>query len=122
MSSPQFQHIRTSMAGDVACVEIRTKEFYGPGPAHELEAELALVIPQDWAQRLLVDFRHVRFLSSTGFAVLFKLFSGAKTTGRDVRFCNMSPVIRLGAEVVGLDKLVPTHESEAAALRAFAQT
>jgi hypothetical protein len=31
-------------------------------------------------------------------------------------------VIRLGAEVVGLDKLVPTHESEAAALRAFAKT
>jgi anti-anti-sigma factor len=121
MTIPEFQHLRVSMVKDVANVVIWTKEFHGPYVAHELGAELGLVIPQDWAARMLVDFGRVTFLSSSGFATLFKLVSQAKDTGREVRFCTMSPVIRLGAEIVGLDKLVEIHESEASAMRAFAK-
>ena len=74
---------------------------------------------QDGAARILVDFGRVAFLSSSGFAKLFKLVSLAKTAGREVKFCNMNPVIHVGAEIVGLDKLVEIHESEASGLQAF---
>ena len=122
MSSPNFQHLRLSMVKDVAVVEIRTRDLEGPMLARELSTELALVTAQEWARRLLVDFRRVSYLSSTGFAALFRLVRRAKAEGRDVRFCNMEPGVRLGAEIVGLDKVAEIHEDEGAALRAFAHT
>jgi anti-anti-sigma factor len=120
MSSPGFQHLRLSMVNDVAVVEIRTKDIHGPEIAQELGAELALVSAQEWARRLLVNFRRVAFLSSTGFAALFRLVSRAKTEGREVKLCDMEPGVRLGAEIVGLDKVAEIHDDEAAALRAYA--
>jgi anti-anti-sigma factor len=121
MSSPNFQHLRLSMVKDVAVVEIRTRDLQGPMLAQELSAELALVTAQEWARRLLVDFRGVVYLSSTGFAALFKLVSRTRAEGREVKLCGMETGVRLGAEIVGLQKLVEIHDDEAAALRTFAR-
>src|SRR5580692_8791783 len=98
MTAADFQHIRVSMVKDVAVVEIYTKELHGQKPAQELGAELAAVTAQEWARRLLVNFRKVGFLSSTGFAVLFNLVARAKQEGREVKLCAMDPGVRLGAD------------------------
>ena len=121
MSSPDFQHLRLSMVKDVAVVEIRTRDLQGPMLAQELSTELALVTAQEWARRLLVDFRRVTYLSSTGFAALFKLVSRVKAEDREVKLCGMEAGVRLGAEIVGLEKLVEIHEDEASAMRTFAR-
>ncbi len=120
MPDADFQHIRVNMVKDVAVVEVLTKEMHGPKPAQELGAELALVTAQEWARRLLVNFHRVGFLNSTGFAALFKLVDQARAEGREVKFCGMKPGVRLGAEIVGLDKIAEIHEDEGSALRAFA--
>jgi anti-sigma B factor antagonist len=122
MTDADFQHLRMSMVKDVAVVQIQTKDIHGPQPALELGNELALVTAQDWARRVLVDFHRVAFLSSTGFAALFKLVSRAGTEGREVKLCGMEPGVRLGAEIVGLDKIVEIHPDETSALRAFARS
>ena len=121
MAVADIQHLRLSMVKDVAVVEIRTKDIHGPQLAQELGHELAVVTAQDWARRVLVNFHRVAFLSSTGFAALFRLVRRAKAEGRDVRFCDMEPGVRLGAEIVGLDKVAEIHDNEGAALCAFAQ-
>ena len=121
MSSADFQHLRLSMIKDVAVVEIRTRDLQGPVLAQELGTELALVAAQEWARRLLVNFRSDAYLSSTGFAALFKLVSRARAEGREVKLCGMKNGVRLGAEIVGLPKLVEIHDDEAAGLRTFAR-
>jgi anti-sigma B factor antagonist len=121
MSNPDFQHIRLTMVKDIAVVEVVTRDLQGPKLAKELGAELSQVIHQDWAKRLLVNFHRNRFLSSSGFAVLFNLVNQVKATGREVKLCGMVPEIRLGAGVVGLDKVVGIHDSEDAAIAAFSQ-
>jgi anti-sigma B factor antagonist len=121
MADADFQHIRVSMVKDVAVVEIRTKELHGPTQAQELGAELAMVTAQEWAKRLLVNFSRVGFLSSTGFAALFNLVRRARAEGRQVIFCGMESGVRLGAEIIGLDKIVEIHETESSALLAFAK-
>ena len=122
MADADFQHLRLSMVKDVAVVEVRTRDVQGPQLAQELGHELAAVMAQDWAKRILVDFRKVAYLSSTGFAAIFKLVSRAKAEGREVKLCAMEPGIRLGAEIVGLPKVVEMHDDEASALRAFASS
>ena len=121
MANAEFQHVRLSMVNDVAVVEIRTRDITGSLPAQELGHELAMVTAQAWAKRLVINFRRVSFLSSTGFAAIFKLLSRARVEGREVKLCEMDPGVRLGAEIVGLDKVAEIHNNEAAALRAFAQ-
>jgi anti-sigma B factor antagonist len=79
------------------------------------------VAGQEWARRLLVNFRRVTYVSSTGFAALFKLLSRARAEGREVKLCGMETRVRLGAEIIGLEKLVEIHDDEAAALRTFAR-
>ncbi|WP_254053526.1 STAS domain-containing protein [Singulisphaera sp. GP187] len=107
------------MVNDVAVVEITSKDLRGPDLALELGAELSTVAGQEWAQRLLLNFRHVRFLSSTGFAVLAKLMNGANATGQQIKLCELDPDVRVGADIIGLSKYVEIHDHEAAALKAF---
>ena len=108
------------MVKDVAVVEITTRDIQGPELAQELSRELALVLAQDWAKHILVNFHKVAYLSSTGFAAIFKLVSQALAQGREVKLCAMEEGVRLGAEIVGLPKVVEIHDREASALRAFA--
>ena len=121
MTDAEFQHLRLSMVKDVAVVEIRTKEIHGPQLAQELGHEPAVVTAQDWARRVLVNFRRVAVLSSTGLAARFRLVSRARGEGREVKLCAMVKGVRLGAEVVGLDKVAEIHDDEGAALRTFAR-
>src|SRR5205814_2421793 len=103
MSTADFQHIRASMVKEVAVVEITNKDLRVPELAQELGRELYTVAAQEWAKKLLVDLRHVRYLSSTGFAVLVKLVTEAGAQGRQVKFCNIDPDVRIGADIIGLD-------------------
>jgi anti-sigma B factor antagonist len=119
MTTANFDHIQTSMVGDVAVVEIVAKDLRGPDAALELGAELTAVAAQEWAKRLLINFRHVRYLSSTGFAVLVKLLSQANDSDQQVKFCAMDPDVRIGADIIGLAKYVDIHDTEASALKAF---
>ena len=119
MTTAHFQHIKTSMVGEVAVVEILPKELRFPPQAHELGAELALVGRQEWARHLLVNLRHVKFLSSTGFAVLVNLVKQVKDLGGEVKFCAIDPEVQIGAEIIGLDKIAEIYATEHEAVRAF---
>ena len=120
MAKPKFEHIRLSTVDQVTLIEVMTKDIQGPKLAQELGAELAQVLAQDWAKRLLLDFSKVNYFSSTAFAVLFRLVTNAKKKGIEMRFCSMDPAVELGADIVGLDKVVEIHETQASALKAFA--
>jgi anti-sigma B factor antagonist len=121
MSNPEFQHIRLNMVDGIALVEVITRDLKGPRPAKELGAELGQVLHREGLQRLVVDFDKNRYLSSSGFAVLFNLVNQVKAVGQEIKFCGMASEIRLGASVVGLDKVVEIHDTRDGAMRTFAQ-
>jgi anti-anti-sigma factor len=121
MSTVDFQHVLTNMVGDVAVVEIQTKELRFPAQAQELGNELGLIADQDWAGKLLVNLHRIKYLSSTGFAVLVNLVNAAKAKGHAVKFCALDPEVRIGADIIGLDKLAEIHDTEHDALEAFAR-
>ncbi len=90
----------------------------GPELALELGGELTTVAGQEWAKKLLLNFRDVRYLSSTGFAVLAKLLNQAKATGQQVKLCELDPDVRIGADIIGLSKYVEIYDHEAEAFEA----
>src|SRR5437762_960103 len=121
MSPANFKHLRLSMVKDIVLVEILSPEVQGPEPALEFSTELNQVAAEESGKPLLVDLRRARHLSSMGFSALFKVVKQAKERQRPVRFCNMHPDVRVGAEIVGLTRVVEIHDSAQSALEAFAQ-
>ena len=119
MTTAHFQHIKTSMVDEVAVIEILPKELRFPPQAHELGEELSLVARQDWAKQLLVNLKHVKYLSSTGFAVLVNLVKQVKDRGGVVKFCAIDPEVQIGAEIIGLEKLAEIHATEHEAIKVF---
>ena len=119
MATPEFQHLRLTMVGDVALVEILTRNLQGPKVGMELGSDLARLLAQNDSRRILLDFREAAFLSSSTFAALFKLVNKVRADGRTVKFCGMAPGVLAGAEVVGLPKMVEIHEDQHTGLRAF---
>jgi anti-anti-sigma regulatory factor len=122
MATRDFQHLRLNMVGDVALIEVLTRNLQGPKAGLELGSELARVLAQDGARRILLDFRRAAFLSSSSFAALFKLVNKARADGRVVKFCSMAPGVLAGAEVVGLPKIVEIHRDQLSGLQSFAPT
>jgi anti-anti-sigma factor len=119
MSTVQFQHIKTSMVDEIAVVELLPKELRFPPQAQELGSELSLVARQDWAKQLLINMKHVKYLCSTGFAVLVNLVKQAKELGSLVKFCSLDPEVQIGAGIIGLDKIATIYGTEHEALEAF---
>ena len=121
MAADGFKHLRLGMLGDVVLVEVTSKEIQGPDLAKEFIGELTRAVGLDGDKPLLLDLRWARYFSSMGFSALFKLVKCAKERRRPVKFCNMHEDVRVGAEAVGLPQVVEIHDSEAAALEAFAR-
>ena len=121
MSTVDFQHIKTSMVDDVAVVEVLAKELRFPPQAKELGDECTLVAGQQWARKLLINMKHTKYLSSTGFAILFNLVKRTRAKRGQLRFCRLDPEVRIGADIIGLDKVAPIDATEHDALKAFAR-
>jgi anti-sigma B factor antagonist len=119
MTTADFQLIKLNMVDDVVLVEVLSKDLLNSEVAQKLGAELYTVAAQDWAKRILVNFRRTVYLSSTGFGILLQLLNEAKKAGHLVKFCNMHKDVRIGADIIGLGKFVEFYDSEKAALKAF---
>lgn len=108
------------MVDDVAVVEVLAKELRFPPQAKELGDECTLVAGQQWARKLLINMKHTKYLSSTGFAILFNLVKRTRAKRGQLRFCRLDPEVRIGADIIGLDKVAPIDATEHDAHKAFA--
>lgn len=120
-STPEFEMLRLNMVGDVAVARVTPHELRFPKQAEALSYELGLVIGQEWSAKTLVDLGRVGYVGSTTHAVLVGLVKKAGELGRDVKFCGLSPQVRIGADIIGLDRIADIRGTEAEALAAFAE-
>jgi anti-sigma B factor antagonist len=118
----KFEHIRLSQLNDVVLIEILSCDVQGPDRAQKFSAELISVANDDSVQPILLDMRRCGYLSSMAYSALFKLVKRAKERQRWVKFCNMHPDVKVGADIVGLYHVVDVYDCRESALEAFALT
>lgn len=116
-----FEHIRVSDVNGIVLIEILSCDVQGPERAQKFSAELVSVADQDSTRPILFDMRRCTYLSSMGYAGLFKLVKQAKERQRQVKICNIHPDVRVGADIVGLYHVVDIHDTRESAIEAFAQ-
>ena len=121
MSIPEFKHLLLRQVDGVVVIEMVSKDIQGPDLAREFIAELMAVVEQDDRKPIVLNLRRARHFSSMGYAALFKLVKTAKERQRPVRFCKMHDDVRVGGDIVGLPLVVEIHDTEEAAILAFAE-
>jgi anti-anti-sigma regulatory factor len=119
MAASAFKHIRVRHADGVTVIEMITNDIQGPDLATEFIDELMVVVEQDESGPIVMNLGRAIHFSSMGYAALFKLVKRAKERQRPVRYCNMHPDVRIGADVIGLPLVVEIDDTEESALHAF---
>lgn len=114
--SPYFE---TSAHGDIVVARLDVPEIRHPTPAQEFGADVLALMDRDGYRKILLDLGPVRYLSSTGFAVLVGLAKRISEAGGTLKICNIHPDVEVGANIIGLGRVVETYADEAEALRSF---
>ena len=83
--------------------------------APELEARCKALI-QEGANRLLLDFAQVEYVSSAGLRSLLVLAKAVKSAGGALALCSLVPAVRDVMTISGFDNILPLAADRAAAL------
>jgi anti-anti-sigma factor len=107
MANEPQAHFRWWLRGGVAVVEILTVELNQPRIAQEFGAQLRGLLTSKSADRILLDFHHTKFMTSTSFGELLRFVKDANAEGVRVAVCAMEPAVRMGATILSLDQFIP---------------
>jgi anti-anti-sigma factor len=119
MSVESYKHIRVGTCDNAVLVEIMSPDIQGPERATEFSAELCSIANQDSMQPIILDMKRCCYLSSMGYSALFKLVKQAKERQRTVKFCNMHPDVKVGADIVGIYHVVEVCDCRESAVAAL---
>jgi anti-sigma B factor antagonist len=121
LMSLDFKQIRVTTLNDVVVIEILSTDVQGPERATEFSKELCAVASEESTLPILLDMRRCRYLSSMAYSALFKLVKQANERQRSVKFCNMHPDVKVGADIVGVYHVVEICDCRESALAALAE-
>ncbi len=116
MSDVPLAQIRAELVEGVAIIDILPRELTEPSEAERLGAALRSVADANISDRLLLNMKATRYVSSTAFAVLYNFALRTRAAGTRVAICNMDPQVRFGANIIRLGSVVPMYDDEPTAL------
>lgn len=119
MADDRPAYFRFAVRDGVAVVEVLARELNQPWFGQEFGAQLRKLLSERPADRFLLDFQRTEYMGSTAFATLLEFAKAASAAGARVAICGMSPNVRVGAQILCIDRFVPIAEDEAAGLAAL---
>jgi anti-anti-sigma factor len=118
LGNPMTQATATSHFQCPALVlTLTTKEIVGDEIAEELREQLMTVAAHARAQNVILDFQHVKYLSSAGFRPLLSLHKQLRQGGGRLIFCQLTEVVH---EIFEVTRLISTKGSTPAPFDVFA--
>jgi stage II sporulation protein AA (anti-sigma F factor antagonist) len=108
MLTPNYRHLKYELQQGVLVLapldaELRTEEVVG-----RLRDEMFAALAEARASKVVLDLRHVQYVSSAGFQPLILLRRRLLDAGGAMVLCGLSPVL---AEVFRVTRLVATTSS-----------
>jgi anti-anti-sigma factor len=100
----------------VTVIEFLSREIISSAHAAELGEQLGALIRPDMPRQFILDFQNVRNLGSTAYERVVSFVRAVRSNGGNVKICAMRPIVRFGADVVGLGDFSDFVESRQAAI------
>jgi anti-sigma B factor antagonist len=113
MSEPQ--HLNSRIDQGVLVLSFTEPELRGDPLAEAIRQEMLDAVTQAGAQKVVIDFQGVRFLSSAAFRPLLSLRRKLHETRGQLVLCGLAPPV---ADVFRLTRLISTSRSSAAPFEA----
>ena len=111
MSDSHDQDFDVREIGDVTVVGFRAKRILDELAAQAMAEQLFRLVDRSSGKKLLLDFEHVEYLSSTALGKLINLHKHVMNKAGRLSFCNVSPQIHELFVITKLDKFFPMDPS-----------
>lgn len=119
MARRSTTHFDLELIDDVAVAYVTSPEIRHPAPAQELSAELTQLLERDRYTKFVIDLSDTRYLSSTGFAVILTFAKKVEAAKGQLKITGLQPDVMVGANIIGLGRIVEIHPDVDSALAAF---
>lgn len=108
-----------SSVGDVAIVNFRNASILDGVAVDAISRALYALIDEQAKRKMVLDFTHVKFLSSTMLGVLLQLQKKSSDIDGKVVICGLRPQLYKVCKMMNLHKLLDFADDESAALGKF---
>jgi anti-sigma B factor antagonist len=120
MSAPALKHLKVKDVDGVAVVDfVNSGLMFESALIEEIGDELRSLLTDHHHKRILLDFTHVQYLSSTMLGLLAKLAKDVKAAGGQLKVTGLGPVLLDTFRISHFESFFAIYDSEAAALKAF---
>lgn len=105
--------------GQVTVVSFADRMLVNEDAIREVGEQLEEVARSPDVVNLLLDFRDVRFMSSSLLGLMLPLLRGIERRGGKMKLCNVAPSLKEVFTVSRLDRLFSLYETDTEAVDAF---
>jgi anti-sigma B factor antagonist len=111
--------ISVEYTGDATIVAFTDEKILEETDVRSLRTAIEAVIDQAGSIRLVLDFRHVKFLSSAVLGLLIRISKRIYEQGGELRLCNIHPGIYEVFKITRLTSVFDIHEDVDSAIQSF---
>ena len=111
--------LNVQTVGQVTAVSFVDRMLVNEDLIREVGEQLNAVAGAPHVVNLLVDFRDVRFMSSSLLGLMLPLLRSIERRGGKMKLCNVAPSLKEVFTVSKLDRLFALYENDDEALAAF---
>ncbi len=114
-----IQHMSVEDYAGVTVVKFTDTSILDAGMINQIARELYSLTDQQHKQKLILDFSHVKFLSSQTLGILVTLNEKVRAIKGSLRLCGLRKELLKVFQITNLDKLFEFHPDDASALATF---
>jgi anti-sigma B factor antagonist len=120
MSSQVFKHLSVKDVNGVAVVDfVNSSLMFATEVVEEIGDELNNLLKSHASTKILLDFSHVQYLSSTMLAKLARLEQQVGQVKGHLKLCGLGPVLMDTFRIGHFDRVFSIYDDAESALRAF---
>jgi anti-sigma B factor antagonist len=120
MSAPALKHLRLKTVNGVAVVDfIDSGLMFENALILDIGEELRSLLTDHGHTKILLDFSHVQYMSSSMLGQLAKLAKEVQDAKGQLKIIGLGPVLRDTFRISHFEHLFAIYDDEASALKAF---
>jgi anti-sigma B factor antagonist len=120
MSSQFFKHISVKDVNGVAVVDLASDPLmYASEVVEEIGGELNSLLTVNGYTKILLDFSHVQYLSSTMLAKLAKLEQQVVQVKGQLELCGLGPILKDTFRIGHFERVFSVYDDAESALGEF---
>ena len=117
--SPKSELIRVSRRDDIVQVDLLTPVLFGDAAIERMGDEVAEIIDAETIPRIVMNFEHVRYISSMMLGTLISLFNRVRARGGQLRLAALRERHQRLLVLVRLDGVFEVHPTPEQAAASF---